>query len=465
MNGFKKNCIFVVGIIIIACCTLGCQKPSEVAKETAINRDGKLEDHIPINNIPTNNELDDENIVIKWALPNHINDEGNTERRLNAKLEKDGYPYRLQIVYLDDATYINEVGTCEADVVYTGLPMEEGFYDPAYLDIKKGCYLTLNKYLAGSKLYDAWPQEVWKSVELDGKINCVPNLSFTEVGLMVVIKKDAYDAKKIEAFDGTLEGIVKLIDNEHKLYYGAKNDPFYLDMYDIPNDSIGYYMEEGEIKNLLDFELNIKWLRELNQLYKNNCLIRNNIDPIENANKWTVGMFYSEYNTRFDEEKYYIFNYKGDYRRHFSGSFAIRSNTKKAEAAFEMMQLILTNGEYGNLILFGDSFNNVDGYAVNPESGNYYFAKVKRIYWGTVDGTLLGIEDYHVFPNSEARKKYYVQMVRPIDLTYMKYPEQMDKLLKLSSEYSDIIYNKVNFDKELEEWRIKADEIFKTIEQ
>lgn len=402
--------------------------------------------------------------VIRWAFPDSSFEPDDVEARVNRQLAKDGYPFRLQCMLLETNNYTEKVQDCEADIVYTGLGNGATFYSPAYDAIQKNKYMNLDRYLENSRLYSFFPELLWDTVRYDGSVFCVPNTNFPDTGLTVLFKKSVYSKEEIEQFGETLESLLSFLSQERKLYYGI-SDAAYLDMYEISNLPFGIYYEDGKIKNLMESELNCKWLRKMNGLVKRGILLDKTIDPVENEEAWAVGLFTTGRATRFQDEDYWKYEYKGDTGDNFAGAIAIRENSPHPDEAFAMLELFLTDKDYGNLIVYGENVKDVDGYAVDAESEAVIFSFMMKQYWGINDGVLKGSMDYYSFDSPKERQDYYDQYIRLADMSYMNYPEQMKKLSKLYDKYADIFLDPDSFEADLNEWKKEAAVIFDTIKQ
>ena len=151
-----------------------------------------------IENITSN--LDGEVTEIIWAFPNHSFETAteSVEKRINNKLEEDGYKFRLKCMFIDLDGYEDNIIDCDADIVYTGLKADTESLSSAYLAIKEGKYKCLDDFLESSNLYDFFPEILWESVRMDGKIYCIPNVALPDSGLAIVLKKERYSKQASE---------------------------------------------------------------------------------------------------------------------------------------------------------------------------------------------------------------------------------------------------------------------------
>ena len=407
-------------------------------------------------------------VEIIWAFPTFSFDRNKIpiEDRINKKLAEDGYNFRIKCIYLDAENYPSLVGDCKADIVYTGIKTDADNLSPAYLDISEGKYLCLDQYLKDSSLYDFYPKMLWDSVLYNNSIYCIPNTNLPDCGLALVIKKSKYNEENIARFDNSLEGFDELLSETGVLGYGI-TDCSYLDMCNIPNNSLGIYYENGKPRNIMENDLNISWLKWLNGLVKEGRLCKVStiaeIDSNEEV-KWDIAMMYTGEAMQYDDNKYWKIFYKGDTGDNFAGSIAIRENTLKPLESFKMLELFITNKEYGNYIIYGDNIVNKDGYAINPDSGNKIYSFISKLYWGINDGVLRGEGDFYSFDSPESRKKYYDSYIRLGNIDWMRNRVFATKLLELYNKHERLIYNKISFEKELNNWIEESQDVFNLVD-
>lgn len=114
------------------------------------------------NNSAINSDMDingkdiwnvDSNTIV-WAFFDSTAGNEEVEQRVNKKLEKDGYPFRLKCVVLGMNQYNRRVMECNADIVFDGMTFGEfdGSWSPAIEAITEGKFLKLDDYLKNSKL-------------------------------------------------------------------------------------------------------------------------------------------------------------------------------------------------------------------------------------------------------------------------------------------------------------------------
>lgn len=409
----------------------------------------------------TISDSNDDIAIIRWAFPtNSLDLYGEPlEKRINKKLAEDGYDFRLECVYIDSRTYNDTVENADADIVWTGLRSMDSIksLSPAYPAIKKGKYLCLDQLLNGSKLYDLYPKMLWDTVKINEGIYCIPNTTLPDCGLALAFKKDKYKEEEIHSFDNTLEGLLKLLGKEGVLYF-SRGSCDYLDMYNIPNQLVYMYFEDGKIKNLMENELNLRWIRALN-----NLAVNGQIDSFYDKDKWDIAMLSTGDVLDLDDEKYWKIYYKGDSGDNFKASTAIRADSANPVRAFKLLELLMTDSEYGNLALYGSDVKEENGYAINPETGRERYIFPVKMYLGINDGVLKGEMDYYSFSTPEERAAYYEKYIRMGDISWLEYPEFTGEIYYVIEKYEDMILNTKNFEEELAECIEESKAVFKLL--
>lgn len=407
---------------------------------------------------------DDED-TLTWALWQTKIDAELTCERINRKLNGDGYDFKMSIAELAYASpYVAEYGDMmlesDADILFTGINngADESAWTPGYKGIMEDKFLKLDDYLKNSKLYDYYPEKLWDSVRVNGSIYCIPNPNTMSRCFAIVFKKSAYTKEQIESFDNTMDGIVKLITDEDKLYYTSTG---FMSMYGIwQSFSQGIYFEDEEVKSLLDNELYIKGLKALNDLAKKGQLVGKGKSIFDCLDEWSIAFSFDYLADQLDKDEYYVITYPEAVVEHFSASIAINADCKNPDAAFKLIELIMLDQEYANTVLFEDGVILKDGYAYDPETESYTGSLWDRYQWGIKEiAYKLKNESEGYFDSADARKEYYENNLGPVINSALEYPTEVRILWKLEDDNWDIVYDVKNFDKKLDAWIKKASEV------
>lgn len=466
----KRTGVFLVTLIFIF--LVGCAHGSGNILSEGIenNQDGNNIDEK--NTVKHDETKEIATTVINWAFPEKTFEESSKqiEQRVNSKLEKDGYSFRLKCVFYDRDNYVDIANESDADIVYTHMRNSDSGITvyPAYIAASEGKYLKLDEYLKDSKLYDFFHPIQWDSLRLEGSVYCVPNGNFSDSGLTIVLNKNKYSYDDVNKLDDKLSGLLSLISADNKLLYETYDFSF-LDMYDIPNCYDGWAIWEGKYVSVLNLDITLEWIGALDSL-RNEGKILAGVDVERvNPDEWAIGMLFSNTAEKLNDDEYWKVNYKGDMNDNFSGAMAIRATSKHPKEAFELMQLLMTDPEYGNLIIFGEDYEvDEDGYAINPETGAPYYVFMLKTYWGINTGLDKGIGDLYIFSDAEERKAYYEEHLRPMDMGYLNYSAMIDELNALVKRYKNLLdyskkYTENNYDDELANWVRRSKEVVETM--
>lgn len=466
----KKAVILLAFIIILLCaCSQDSYRETEGDGSPAVSGEdgGKANDD--------RKENSGEIITVTWATLDYNGENAvRIEEDVNRRLEEEGYPFRLKCILYDDiATYNEFIGSVDADIVMTGVKTRTADncslgFQPAYYAIQEGKYLRLDDYLEGSRLYDFIPETDWKSVEYNGGIYCVPNTACpADCGKAILFKKDRFTAEEVASFDGSWESMSELLGDDRILLC---SDNAWLPALGINTGWAGNtYEEAGTLKNLMDNEEHLAWIRLVHGLYKENRLYQGPAfellpDELEKPD-WSVAVLPYQSKNEYDEQDYYIVRYKCGVGDHMAYSVAITAGSEHPQEAFELLQLLMTDSTYGNLVLFGDEIEEEDGYAVSKTTGDRVYMFTLRLMWGINDGTLKGSDDANTFNDPDERKSFCNEWVTYYEHPELNYPEEVARLEELNITYGDLITedNEETFEFKLKKLKKESDKVFESI--
>ena len=413
-------------------------------------------------------DVPDENIIL-WAVPGS-GDYSASEEDVNGQLRKDGYPFRMKIVTIPDDIYCQTVENSDADIIFTGSMFAEDVYYPAYKVVRgeTGKYLKLDEYLEGSKLWEHCPQIDWDSVEYKGAHYVVPNYALCgETGLQIRIKKSSYAEEEIAGFDGTLDTLLPLISKDRKLFYGITEFRWLL------FEGINYvaytmyYDENGNIRNVMDLDINIRWIRELNRMFREGMAIESS-SAEASADEWSIALTDISDKNRFNEDDYYIYTFPGNSNSFYNNSLAIRSTSKNPDMAFKLMELIITDRTYANLMAYGGTpCVDKDGFMVDPVTGEGVDSGMRRFYFGIEDNISRPLNERWSFDSSKDRADYVSKYIRKIDYKIFDHPDLLYLSGQIYGKYIRIIpeiRGEREFNQTLAEYIAESREAFKILE-
>ena len=425
------------------------------------------------------NENKDENISenkIVWVLPEEfikITKLQDNTVYLNQQLKKDGYKFSVAFKgvsgtgddYYKDV--MKEMKNNTADIASLGLDAKEERVKPSVKLIKSGAFLNLNNYLKsaeGKKLHNAFHDNIWDTVKINGKICAIPvqtaqdGTSFAAFNKKIFGKNIAFDGSSMQELDGIL--------NKVKLPKGTNGILWQLAFRDIC-EQLGYVYENGVVTDIktgvvsCPFETSeiVEYLKLLHKLYQEKKLVA--LDDGENSQisnmKFAVWMGYTrdevfervKDNTKIVQLPYLFFT-------RTSGSTGVNKISKKKNEAIQLLSLLYTDSKYANLLIHGKkgkTYQLKNGYAYDME-GN-----VKSEYAETF---ITGIYDYiypweeEEFPRNRAKEKQSLLGTPAMqkstlmgfvpDLT--DFDDKMIGLYEVTSKYEEI-WQKKDFDSAL----------------
>ena len=205
------------------------------------------------------------------------------DKYLNDELINDGYEYQLVIKYLEYDDYSenleNELRNGNADVAFLGLG--DGSNN-VFNTVNSGLILELDEILLSDKgkvIYNAFPSSLWESVKCNGHIYSIPQTLVGDQGIYVAFNTDYISDETIENWDGSIDGIYKIVKNIDWEDGKAPRFQYLINDYGF-EDMIGCEIREGLlydyeamlIENPLESAKFIGYLRVLEQMKKDGFL-------------------------------------------------------------------------------------------------------------------------------------------------------------------------------------------------
>lgn len=231
------------------------------------------------------------------------------EEKFNQRLQELGCDFRIDFRGVPGEEYLCYTQTgdlpdySEADIVTL---MGEYYYTSYYSDLaREGKICDLTDYLVdgvGKELYDTMPEEIWHSMEVDGKIYGLLNPNF-RIHYFIVLNRAYVEKYSLDVGEGlTMEQLLQMAETIHskennKGMLVAGNQEYLPDTYMLNSDNwakiaIHQQGEEWKVDLLMDLEEYQEYLKKLNQAYQNGVLV-----PLAEAGRdffaWST-MGYSE---------------------------------------------------------------------------------------------------------------------------------------------------------------------------
>ncbi len=456
----KRKRIFFMVMLAILCCALitGCNEEKDIEEDnsqiesgTEQKDDGFLNEETA-KSVRQENELvigkkeHPEDYYIKWAVPKQyvsINEEWIN--RINEKLEQDGYDFGLKIVMIEAASseelYSEAIFTSGADIVFTGLETETDengdIIRNSEIGMEQRKFECLDTYLKGSFLYDSRPTAFWDRVRYNGSIYLVPS-EILQIDRKIVLYNDTI------SFYNDIRALAKCVEKKQSLFYGLSGFDFM--------NCFGYFSdqqkgvvvnEKGELVNPLNEECCIEWLRTLHEIYESGLLVTND-SSIEQREACDIRL---SGNSELENGRYgYI--WKVPLCQTYKCSTAILTTSDKKEKAFKLIEILRTEHDYGNLLIYGISDPEKD----KPQNSAY----LNKLIFGLDDGLIQVEDNLTHFNNYTDRNNYYEDSIVLSPTLYMAFPPEYNELHRIVEHYLGI-YDSIicheGFEEELKEFK------------
>lgn len=411
--GCAQKCfVFILMMVFVSFALFGCGKSSKENEST----------------LPTgaaNQSVVYDGSEIIWLVPGLQEEPDVISKRINEKLEQDGYSYRVRFMCVEaDEGYNVGAPKIKADIAVVGLDGSGILSAKAF--IERGDYICLDSFLDGSSLKTVIPEAQWQSVEVEGKHYSVPNCALVTPYECLWIDTTQINSVPEDFWNGDPEELRSILPNGGKVCYACGSVDF-MTIYDYLVINGIVFTRQGKIENPFLNEEYLSWMKFFNELYANGQITR------EPKDDWAIMISSSNEKPRKGNCIGIPLGEPKSYNGRVSLTTGIRSDSSRQKEAFELLQLVYTDPSYGNLLVYGT--NNPEEVDIN----NHY--EMTKLYFGLndflipVDGEVL-----EYFATVEERMEYYdgVECYKntPLDkvLSHSKYQE-------LSEAYADYDVN------------------------
>lgn len=478
MIGNRKSVIIYIVLYMVLVLNVGCAQKTggknwttehesdstglvtaEDDKKPNVDKDdNKTKD---VNEINGANEIEGDTNYVTWAVPAlaRISDENIV--KVNNKLKNDGYPFGLKIIRIEelyDDGYLKRLDSSGADIVFTGIGVETSSSILALKEIIAGKYEDLTGYIEKSPLKNLLPQKIIDASSYDGKIYLLPSEYVQDGADQVLIyeKKEGSDTLSFEGIDSDVFKLESLVSQKNKLFYGFTDFEFVR--------CFGYYTDstngivlsnEGKIINPFEDEKCLRWMRMINKFYIN--------DKAPDPRTGDTDVIMSDCALRLiissvaqKENGQIIKLWAREMCNRYGWSTAIRKASNNKENAFKFLELIRTDHDYGNLLIYGKT----------EEDGNLIEDMyMDKIVLGLDDGLLQMDDGMRHFTSYEERIKFYDESVKVSPSVYMEIPMECPDLAAIVKKYltNDIILFSNDFEAKFEMFKKEYTETFDTI--
>ena len=339
--------------------------------------------------------IDPDVTIITFAVPNFCHVYENNLKLFNEELLNDGYKYQLQIrsfeydfesnEYFKDIE--SELNSGNADVAFLGFGDED---NNIYKLINSGAVMNLDKILStdkGKVLYESFPDVMWEAVKCNGHIYSIPQANLDDQGIYAAFNKDYISEEAIKNWDGSIDGLYKIIKNAKWDDKTAPRFQYLITDYDF-GGMIGCEIRNGllydydtmKIENALESEKLIKYLKVLEQMKSDGFMsgsvsyYQNTPTDVDTANlasgKFLAALARGEPSEYFLNNNICIKKVTPFLLSRINTTIGISSNTKNPDAVVDFLGIFYGKAKYGNILLYGRQdvdYKIVDGLAVNVD--------------------------------------------------------------------------------------------------
>lgn len=362
-----------------------------------------------------------EEYYVKWAVPKGLVGSvvsAQTLDEINYMLEQAGAGYGLKILEIDESDYQANLDQSGADIAFIGWSDSHG-PNVAVTALEEGKYACLDEFLQDSRLYEAIPEILWDTVKYQGGIYYVPNEVLQNPGICVIFDTDKIPVEKAEAFDGDIFTLAEYLPEGECMYYGLSGFCF-AETFGYVYDQGLLLSDDGSATDPFAEERCIQWLRTLNQWYADRRAASGS--PL--AGQYAIRLIHD-----YDEagENTYKYAWKGSACPRLNLSVGIRSDSPKKEEAFRLLELVHTDPDFGNLLVFGKEALDAGGVPTLDWG--------RQLIFGLDTGLLRGAPGIRHFASIEEKEQYYEEHVTASPSLYMDFPEECLELQAIEKKY------------------------------
>ena len=354
--------------------------------------------------------LDPDVTTITFAVPYFCHIDYDNLKLFNEELLNDGYKYQLQIrsfeydfesnKYFKDIE--NELKSGNADVAFLGLGDPE---NNIYSLINSGAVISLDEILSSDKgkaLYEAFPDVLWEAVKCNGHIYSIPQANLDDQGIYAAFNKDYIAEDAIEKWDGSINGIYKMIKNVKWDDKAAPRFQYLITDYDF-GGMIGCEIRNGllydydtmKIENALESEKFINYIKVLEQMKRDGYLsdsfsyYQNSSYSDEEANlaagKFLALLSIGEPAEYLSKDNICIKKLAPFLSAKINTSIGISSKTENLDKVVDFLGVFYSEEKYGNILLYGRQdvdYKLIDGFAVKMDGSELPYDFMTKVSLG-----------------------------------------------------------------------------------
>lgn len=458
MDRIKKKAGLYVFFCFVLVFIIGCNRQAPESNDLKnTNVDNTISTKITDQPVSITGQQEDI-CYVTWAVPgNLIRVSDENIQKINNKLTKDGYKFQLKLIRIDDQmgdSYVKALDSCDADIVFTGFEWDQRNY--VLRDVASGKYEDLTGYIEKSRLKEILPQKLLDAASFNGKIYLLPSETGqdgADQGLLY--KKTTQNGEAVfKEIESDIFKMEEFVSADDRLYYGLKGFEF-VRFFGYYYDSVNGIVltDDGRVINPFNDEKCLRWLYLVNKWYKEG-MAPNPVDGEKIKTECNFLMINS--NDIQKEDGQIIMSFNRELCNRYNCSTAIRKDSDNKENAFKFLELIRTDHEYGNLLIYGKTEEDGEGL------GDRYLDKT---VFGLDDGLLQVDDGMRHFASSEERNVYYDENIIVSPSVYMDIPIECYELSLIVDKYipNDSILFHDEFESEFETFKSEYTEAFDRI--
>jgi ABC-type glycerol-3-phosphate transport system substrate-binding protein len=406
---------------------------------------GKENSTTSLNEVDNDNEIDSSNVVVtdngtndeedddiypmpdeyyvEWAIPDAANIPDENIIAFNDMLSDNGYDFGVKFINLDFDDYSEALKEYSPDIAFIGF--DDIAKDKTTSVIASGYFENLDSYLENSTIYSKMSSKLWDSVRYNGSIFTIPNCSAQDAPVSIAFNLDKVSKDVAESFDGNISEIKDILEDGILLYQVVGFE--FASYYGYEYKSGVLVSEDGDVLNFFDSEECVDWLRTINELYVNNQVTD------DTAKDWTICI--TKDVGALDSENTYVYAKKAIIGTRYSASTGILSASDKKDDAFKLLELLHTDSDYANCLIYGTEFLEKDGYAVNT-AGEVIDSYLYKLILGLNESLLWTTDNLLKFESYEDKIDYY-------DKSVVESPAMDVQLENDTSELFEIMQNQI----------------------
>ncbi len=322
--------------------------------------------------------------TIVWLVQDWGIDLQALESRLNNVAQTAGFEHRVELQSISlEEDYISAVHGLiqkgEVDIVWLGA------YDNQQELIHFGDLMDLTSYIYMddyAQLRDAFYAGLWETVKADDRIVAIPTQLAMDGGAVLLYNTSVYNREEADQlglnFGSILEDAI-----EHPQKYSDK--PFFwCSSYSSDAEMLGYLynngtyisVEDGCVQCPYENEDYVEYLRNLHSLYQLGAIATKPTGQLYiNEGEYVDRVLAGEYSIAFTSlysvemiecmQGAYVYQIPFLLDSRLNACTAIASNSAHAQEAMQLIQLLYTDADAGNLICYGADWQEMiaeDGY-------------------------------------------------------------------------------------------------------